>query len=93
MKDSEIRPGERVKDVHLNEDTLSVDLIDARTIIVPLMWYPRLFPPRSRLGLNVPSARCVARSAERAMVFTGRTLMKTSVPRDSSEVHLPQQDQ
>ena len=63
MKDSEIRPGERVKDVHLNEDTLSVDLIDARTIIVPLMWYPRLFPPRSRLGLNVPSARCVARSA------------------------------
>ena len=43
MKDSEIRPGERVKDVHLTEDTLAVDLIDGRTIIVPLVWYPRLF--------------------------------------------------
>ena len=42
MKDSEIRPGERVKDVHLTEDTLSVDLIDGRTITVPLVWYPRL---------------------------------------------------
>ena len=43
MKDSEIRPGERVKDVHLTEDTIAVDLIDGRTITVPLTWYPRLF--------------------------------------------------
>lgn len=42
MKDSEIRPGERVKDVHVTEDTLAVDLIDGRTIIVPLVCYPRL---------------------------------------------------
>lgn len=42
MRDSDIKPGERVKDVHVTADTLSVDLIDGRTIIVPLAWYPRL---------------------------------------------------
>jgi hypothetical protein len=31
-----------VRDVHLTEDTLAVDLADGRTIIVPLAWYPRL---------------------------------------------------
>jgi hypothetical protein len=34
---------ERVADVSLNEDTLSVRLKDGRTISVPLAWYPRLF--------------------------------------------------
>jgi hypothetical protein len=29
--------------VDVSEDTLSVDLIDGRTIRVPLTWYPRLF--------------------------------------------------
>lgn len=43
MKASEVKPGERVKDVHFAEDTLAVDLIDGRTIVVPLAWYPRLF--------------------------------------------------
>ncbi len=33
---------ERVKDVRVGEDTLSVDLVDGRTITVPLAWYPRL---------------------------------------------------
>lgn len=33
---------ERVKDVHFSEDILSVDLMDGRTIGVPLAWYPRL---------------------------------------------------
>jgi hypothetical protein len=42
MKGSELKPGERVKDVHVTEDTLAVDLIDGRTTIVPLVWYPRL---------------------------------------------------
>ena len=32
----------RIKDVRFGEDTLSVDLIDGRTIVVPLVWYPRL---------------------------------------------------
>jgi len=42
MSTSEGRPGERVKDVRLTEDLLVVDLVDGRTISVPLAWYPRL---------------------------------------------------
>ena len=33
---------ERVADVEFTKDTLSVALIDGRTITVPLAWYPRL---------------------------------------------------
>lgn len=33
---------ERVKNVAIVGDSLSVDLMDGRTIIVPLAWYPRL---------------------------------------------------
>jgi hypothetical protein len=33
---------ERVKDVHITENTLSVDLMDGRIITVPLTWFPRL---------------------------------------------------
>src|SRR5262245_8395121 len=33
---------ERVRDVTVSEDTLTVDLMDGRTISVPLLWYPRL---------------------------------------------------
>lgn len=32
----------RVIDVQINEDTLSVDLEDGRTIATPIGWYPRL---------------------------------------------------
>jgi len=34
--------GERVRDVRFSEDSLAVDLMDGRTISVPLEWYPRL---------------------------------------------------
>ena len=37
-----IRADERVKDVHFTEETISLDLMDSRTIPVPLVWYPRL---------------------------------------------------
>ena len=33
---------ERVKSVRSDDDTLSVDLMDGRTITVPMVWYPRL---------------------------------------------------
>lgn len=33
---------ERVADVRCDEDSLIVDLMDGRTISVPLAWYPRL---------------------------------------------------
>jgi len=31
-----------VQDVRVTDDTLTVDLLDGRTISVPLAWYPRL---------------------------------------------------
>jgi hypothetical protein len=42
MSASHRNAGERVRDVHVTEDTLAVDLADGRTIIVPLAWYPCL---------------------------------------------------
>jgi Protein of unknown function (DUF2442) len=42
MQGSEIRPGERIADVRFTEDTIAVDLVDGRTITVPLAWYPKL---------------------------------------------------
>ncbi len=42
MSTSQPNPGERVRDVHVTDDTLSVDLLDGRTIIVPLVGYPGL---------------------------------------------------
>ncbi|MBA3714407.1 MAG: DUF2442 domain-containing protein [Pyrinomonadaceae bacterium] len=33
---------ERVSDIEVTEDMLSVRLMDGRTISVPLVWYPRL---------------------------------------------------
>ena len=37
-----LQADERVRDVHFSEDSLIVDLMDGRTISVPLTWYPRL---------------------------------------------------
>lgn len=42
MNASHPNPGERVRDVRFTEETLAVDLADGRTIVVPLVWYPRL---------------------------------------------------
>ena len=42
MNTSEPKPGERVSDVRIDEDALTVDLADGRTISVPLAWFPRL---------------------------------------------------
>jgi len=38
-----IRADERVKNVQLSEETISVELMDGRVITVPLVWYPKLF--------------------------------------------------
>ena len=58
MPGSELKPGERVKNVHLNEDTLIVDLADGRTIVTPLVWYPRLLQatPSERSNWQISSA-------------------------------------
>ncbi|MBM4351632.1 MAG: DUF2442 domain-containing protein [Deltaproteobacteria bacterium] len=42
MTTLEPKAGERVMDVRVTDDTISVDLYDGRTITVPLAWYPRL---------------------------------------------------
>lgn len=36
------RADERVAGVRVSDDSLAVDLMDGRTIIVPLAWFPRL---------------------------------------------------
>ncbi|MFN6471370.1 MAG: DUF2442 domain-containing protein [Nostoc sp. SerVER01] len=48
---SAIRADERVKDVRFTDETISVDLMDGRTITVPLVWYPTLLnaTPQQRL--------------------------------------------
>lgn len=33
----------RARSVSVSEDALTVDLVDGRTIIVPMAWYPRLW--------------------------------------------------
>ena len=42
MGTSALTADERVADLEITEDTLSVRLMDGRTISVPLAWYPRL---------------------------------------------------
>lgn len=42
MSSSAIRADERVKEVVCSDDVLSVELMDGRTISVPLAWFPRL---------------------------------------------------
>ena len=42
MTTSEPKAGERITAVRISDDSLTVDLLDGRTVIVPLVWYPRL---------------------------------------------------
>ena len=58
MNTWEPRPGERVKDVRVTEDTLGVDLADGRTITVPLVWFPRLLhaTPEQRANWQLAGA-------------------------------------
>ena len=37
-----IRTDERVQSVYFSENTISAELMDGRTITVPLLWYPKL---------------------------------------------------
>ncbi len=43
---------ERVRDVSFTEDSISVDLMDGRTISAPLVWYPRLYHATSEQLAN-----------------------------------------
>lgn len=58
MAAAQLRPGEHVRDVRCDEDTLSVDLTDGRTITVPLAWFPRLLhaTPEQRANWEIARA-------------------------------------
>jgi len=58
MTTLEPKSGERVRDVHINDDAISVDLFDGRTITVPLAWFPRLLhaTPAQRAQWRVSGA-------------------------------------
>lgn len=49
---------ERVRDVRVDSDTITVDLMDGRTIAAPLVWYPRLLhaSPRQRQNWKISGA-------------------------------------
>ena len=49
---------ERVKDVRFDEDAISVDLMDGRTITAPLAWYPKLMEatPKQRSNWQIAGA-------------------------------------
>lgn len=51
-------PGDRVKDVRVGDETLTVDLADGRTITVPIAWYPRLLhaTPAQRSNWRISGA-------------------------------------
>ena len=42
MLTSQPKTGEQISDVQLTEDTISANLLDGRSITVPLAWYPKL---------------------------------------------------
>jgi hypothetical protein len=47
-----LQADERVADVEVSEDTLTVALMDGRTISVPLVWYPRLLKATAKQRKN-----------------------------------------
>lgn len=53
-----ITADERVAGVSFDDDRLIVDLMDGRTISVPLAWYPRLFDatPEQRQNWRIAGA-------------------------------------
>lgn len=58
MITSEPKAGELVRDVHLTDDSISVDLFDGRTITAPLAWFPRLLhaTPEQRANWRIAGA-------------------------------------
>ena len=42
MNTSDPNSGEQIVEVRVDDDTLTADLADGRTISVPLAWFPRL---------------------------------------------------
>lgn len=51
-------PGETIVNAEVTEDELKVELLDGRTITVPLAWYPRLLhaTPKQRAQWTIAGA-------------------------------------
>jgi len=45
----------RAQSAKVSEEALTVDLVDGRTIIVPLVWFPRLWHGTPRNGIILKS--------------------------------------
>lgn len=54
----EPKAGERIRDVRITDDSLSVDLYDGRTVTVPPAWFPRLLhaTPEQRADWRIVGA-------------------------------------
>lgn len=52
MRGTELQLGGKIKSVSLTSDSLSVALLDGRTITVPLAWYPRLLHATAKQRKN-----------------------------------------
>ena len=52
MTSTEPQPGERIKAVRFTRDSLVVDLVDGRSVSVPLAWYPRLVAASAKERAN-----------------------------------------
>jgi hypothetical protein len=82
MSTSEPKSGERVRDVRVTDDAISVDLFDGRTITVPL-WHGTLGCYMLRWS-NGRTGVLLGPGTE----YTGRTLMRISPPRVSCKARL-----
>ena len=92
MHGSDVKPGERVKDVHFTEDTMAVDLVDGRTIVVPLAWYPRLLDatPEQRANWKISGAGYGIHWPEIDEDLSTEGLLR-GAPAASQPIHAPKQ--
>ena len=58
MHTLEPKAGEKIKAVRIDDDVLTVDLADGRTVSTPLAWYPRLLhaTPEQRTDFLISAA-------------------------------------
>lgn len=52
MSTSDLKADERVAAVYFTRDALVVNLMDGRTILVPLIWYPKLLKAAAKQRSN-----------------------------------------
>ena len=54
----------RAQAIEVQEDTILLNLVDGRTMTVPIVWYPRLW-------YGTKAERCISSSSTRADTSTG----------------------